>query len=55
MQHQREFFAQHVADAGALLAGSGQAPGDSSLPPVEVAATTMVVRALMSHDEALNR
>jgi hypothetical protein len=55
MQHQRDFFQQHPAESAALLASNGDAPVDPILPPVEVAATTMMVRALMSHDEALNR
>ena len=55
VDRQREFFTQHAADAKTLLTANGDVPADPKLPPVEVAATTMMVRALMSHDEALNR
>jgi hypothetical protein len=38
-----------------MIVTNGNAPMDTSLPSIEVASTTMMVRALMSHDEALNR
>lgn len=52
---QREFFSQHMDQATTLLTSNGQAPVDGTLPAVEVAATTLMVRALMSHEESLNR
>jgi hypothetical protein len=50
-----EFFQRNPAEAAALIHANGQMPPDPSLSPVEVAATTMLVRALMSHDETLHR
>jgi hypothetical protein len=55
LQHQREFFQQHPSNSAAMIVTNGNAPMDPSLPSIEVASTTMMVRALMSHDEALNR
>ena len=52
---QREYFAHHPAEAGQLLSANGSTPPDASLPPAEVAGTTMLVRAVMSHDESLHR
>ncbi len=51
---QRQFFQEHPDEAGALLTNGVSTP-DRGLPPVEVAATTLLVRALMSHDESLHR
>jgi hypothetical protein len=50
-----EFFQKNPAEASALLHGNGQAPVKQNLPPEQVAATTLLVRALMSHDESLHR
>jgi hypothetical protein len=55
VQHQREYFEQHPSSSDALLATNGDAPVDPSVPSIEAASTTMMVRALMSPDEALNR
>jgi hypothetical protein len=55
LEHQREYFQQHPSSSDAMVVTNGNAPADTSLPAFEIASTTMMVRALMSHDEALNR
>ncbi|RBP37765.1 cytochrome c [Roseimicrobium gellanilyticum] len=50
-----EFFHANPTEASTLLHSNGQAPVKQNLPPDEVAATTLLVRALMSHDESLHR
>jgi len=54
LQREREYFAGHPEETSALLA-VGSRPADPSLPPVEIAATAIVTRAVMSHDESVNR
>jgi hypothetical protein len=49
-REQRDHFASQP-DAAAQLIKTGERPVDASLPPVELAATTMVVSTLMNHDE----
>lgn len=55
LETELEFFQKNPAEASALLHGNGQAPVKQNLPPEQVAATTLLVRALMSHDESLHR
>jgi hypothetical protein len=47
-------YARHEAEAKALI-DVGETPPDASLPPVELAAWTMVVNELMNLDEVLNK
>lgn len=49
-REQRDHFASQP-EAAAQLIKTGERPVDASLPPVELAATTMVVSTLMNHDE----
>ncbi|HEY2574042.1 MAG TPA: DUF1553 domain-containing protein, partial [Verrucomicrobiaceae bacterium] len=54
LRREREYFTAHPQEAAALLT-VGQHPPARSLPPAEIAATAMVTRAVMSHDECVNR
>jgi hypothetical protein len=54
LRRERAYFAGHPQEADALLA-VGSHPADHSLPAVEIAATTIVARALMSHAESVSR
>jgi hypothetical protein len=49
-EEQRANFAAQPSDAGRLLT-VGESPASGSLPPVELAAMTMVATALMNFDE----
>ena len=50
LEFQRENF-KTDSQAAATLLKNGEHPADANIPPVEVAATAMLVRALMSHIE----
>ena len=54
LRDQRNYFQTHPQDAASLRA-NGQHPASASLPPVEVAATAMVIRSIMSHVESITR
>ena len=54
LRTQHAHFAAHPEEAQDL-GNNGIHPPDASLPAVDVAATTMVIRALMSHEETQNR
>lgn len=47
---QRDYF-RREPEAAANLLKTGERPADATLPPVELAAATMVVSTLMNHDE----
>jgi hypothetical protein len=49
---QRNLYAAHSGEALKLL-GVGESPRDAALPPADVAATAMVVSAIMNFDEFL--
>lgn len=51
---QRDHFQKNPKEATDLRA-NGEHPPDAALDPVEAAATAMLVRALMSHAESINR
>jgi len=53
-QEQREMFADDQRAAAQLLA-VGEEPNDPSLPPVDLAAGTILAEALLNHDEAVMR
>jgi len=53
-QEQRELFA-HDQQAAAKLLAVGEEPNDPSLPPVDLAAGTILAEALLNHDEAVMR
>jgi hypothetical protein len=54
-QSERDYFQQHKPEADELLTSNGRCPADPSLSHTDIAAFAVVMRALMSHDEALNR
>ena len=49
-EEQRSYFRQKPEEATQLLK-TGEKPVDASVPPVELAAATLVVSTLMNHDE----
>lgn len=51
LETERATMAGHQNDAAALLCQDGSMSVDASLPAAEVAATTLTLRVLMSHDE----
>jgi hypothetical protein len=53
-QEQRELFADDQQAAAQLLA-VGEAPNDPTLPPVDLAAGTVLAEALLNYDEAVMR
>jgi len=53
-REQRELFA-HDQQAAAKLLAVGEEPNDPSLPPVDLAAGTILAEALLNHDEAVMR
>jgi hypothetical protein len=53
-QEQRELFAGDQQAAAQLLA-VGEAPNDPALPPVDLAAGTVLAEALLNYDEAVMR
>jgi len=53
-QEQRELFAGDQQAAAQLLA-VGEAPNDPTLPPVDLAAGTVLAEALLNYDEAVMR
>ena len=54
LQTQRDYFQAHPQEALDLRT-NGRHPADASLPPAEVAATSMLIRSLMSHVESVTR
>ena len=55
LEGERRYFQQHMPEADEFLTTNGRYPVDPSLSHRDLAAFAMVARALMSHDEALNR
>jgi hypothetical protein len=55
VQGERDYFQKHQDEAVALVTGNGKFPSNNSISKIEVASLAVVIRALMSHDEALNR
>ena len=53
-QEQRQLFA-HDQQAAAKLLAVGEEPNDPSLPPVDLAAGTILAEALLNHDDAVMR
>ncbi len=53
LKEQREHFASQPADADNLRRKNGEAAVDDKLSAVEVAATTLVTRALLAMDECV--
>ncbi len=53
LEQERATFTADPAAAAAVCQQNGEAPADASLPPVEVAATTSVMRALFSFQDAV--
>jgi hypothetical protein len=53
LQDQRQLFAASPAEADAVREKNGESRMDKSLPAVEVAATTLMTRALLGFDETL--
>jgi hypothetical protein len=54
MQSRREEYSKDREQAGQLLAAAGESPLQQGLPPEEVAATLVMVRALFSADAFVN-
>ena len=50
LQESRDYYQTSPKDATTLIAASGETPSDASLPAVEVAATTLMVRALLNSE-----
>lgn len=56
LEDARRFYAGHEGEAGALLAQTGEYPKLAGIPAAEVAAATMLTRALFNYDEfVMNR
>ena len=53
-EEQRDLFAADPQAAAQLLA-VGEVPNDPTLPPVDLAAGTVLAEALLNHDEAVMR
>ena len=49
----RAYYADHASDAEKLMASCGEAPRIAGLPPVEVAASLVMTRALLSSEPFL--
>lgn len=53
MQDQREYFSSHVEEAEQLRVNNGEAPVAKDLPAVDVAATTLLTRAMLGFDDCI--
>jgi hypothetical protein len=53
LEDERGWFSGHEADAEALCSRNGESLSDRSLDPVEIAAVTVLERALLGDDETL--
>jgi hypothetical protein len=53
-REQREHFARAPEDAKSLLA-AGESPRDDQIDPIDLAATSMVVRMLFNFDECVTK